>query len=46
VAAQKIVRSLERGGNLDSEEAYNHPNMQDNESSIADMPFLTLSFKL
>jgi hypothetical protein len=41
VAAQKIVGSLERGGNLDSEEAQYDHDMQDSESSIADTPFLT-----
>jgi hypothetical protein len=34
VAAQKIVRSLERGGNLDSEEAISDANTQENVSSF------------
>jgi hypothetical protein len=41
VAAQKIVRSLERGGNLDSEEAQYDADTQDNESSFTDTSFLT-----
>jgi hypothetical protein len=34
VEAQKIVRSLERGGNLDSEEAIPDADTQDNDSSF------------
>jgi hypothetical protein len=33
VAAQKFVRSLERGGNFDSEEAQPDADTQDNDSS-------------
>jgi hypothetical protein len=39
-AAQKIVRSLERGGNLDSKEAQSNVDNQDNETSFIDTPFL------
>jgi hypothetical protein len=39
IAAQKIVRSLERGGNLDFEEALSNADTQDNNTSLLDTPY-------
>jgi hypothetical protein len=39
IASSKIVRSLERRGNLDSEEAHSQFDMQDNDASFVGTQF-------